>query len=417
MLSAMTLTAVHLVARFAHLLVYLGIGNVFGANSATDSVLLLQAPLLVIMAVTSGAADMVVMPVMHRAAKEGCKVGLPRMLLLWALKWVVPISLTTLLISFLWLGEASWHVALILLPLPWLSTSSVVFQGILNAQGRYHLAALGPLFGALIAAPLFFLPASAITLAMILVAIEVGRFMALGVLVYPQLSSQPARQNHESLMGWAVQGAIWQALGSLCAALNALVNTLVASQLGEGSVTQIEYASRLWNMVPLLFSGPLTLIHAGFSRVAVSTALSVFRIHRMALLFLVAAIAVGGAFHLVAFWIADLLYGHGRMDTETIHALADTLGIYLLCAIPVIPGLVYVRALSAQGRTRLIAIAAIVAVPLNIVCTLILVPIVGQSGIPLSVLCVLSLNTAILVYGIGIRDHMAMCRRLPDDTS
>lgn len=405
MLSAMTLTAVHLVARFAHLLVYLGIGNVFGANSSTDSVLLLQAPLLVIMAVTSGAADMVVMPVMHRAAKEGCDVGLPRMLLLWALKWVVPISLTTVLISLLWLGEASWHVALILLPLPWLSTSSVVFQGILNAQGRYHLAALGPLFGALIAAPLFWLPASAITLAMILVAVEVGRFISLGGFVYKQFSAGSGSYAQSALMSWAIKGSSWQSFGSLCAALNILIHTLFANSLGTGVVTQIEYANRLWNMVPLLFAGPLTLLHAGFSRAAAAKTLALPHIHRMAFFLLGAATSIAIAFYFSADWIVRLLYGGGEMTSSTIQSLGDILGIYFLCAIPFVPGMVYVKALSSQGRTRVISLIAASSVPLNVVLTLLFVSFSGSLGIALAFLLVLSANTIVLGIWVGFDEN------------
>lgn len=65
--SAFIITLINGMSRFLHFLFFIVIGNRFGANSTTDTVLLIQAPLLILVSVTAGIAEAVVMPAMHRA--------------------------------------------------------------------------------------------------------------------------------------------------------------------------------------------------------------------------------------------------------------------------------------------------------------------------------------------------------------
>ena len=61
-LLSLSITGVNIFARLFHLLVFLLIGNLYGMGHTTDLVFLVYAPFAVIMSVTAGAAEVIIMP-------------------------------------------------------------------------------------------------------------------------------------------------------------------------------------------------------------------------------------------------------------------------------------------------------------------------------------------------------------------
>jgi putative peptidoglycan lipid II flippase len=399
--AAFSITAFSLFSRALYLLLFLFIGNRFGANDTTDTVFLFQAPLLVLISVIAGAADAVVMPAMHRAFRGQCVKPL-----LWALVrrviiFIAPASILILLVTSKVYHDATMGFIALLAPMPVLAGFSSINMGVLNAEGKHRRALLGPLYGSLVSMPLiFFLPPSAFNLASILLLFEFGRAGGLWVHARQNYTKREHDEGSEadSVIAWANQRAMFQAVGSFLLALNPLVDVVLASILGTGAVTNVEYANRLWNTVPLLLSGHLMLVYATMSRAASSGQIDRRQVHYNA----IKLGAIASVLSLVAIVgsrvIIDLLYGFGKMEKANLDTLADLLSCYLIGAGPFLAGLVYVRALSAEGRTKIMRNVAAVSVLVNIVLNVLLIKVYGLNGIGLATSFAYIVNTVLLVF-------------------
>jgi putative peptidoglycan lipid II flippase len=386
--SAISITLFNLFARGFHLVLFLSIGNRFGADITTDSVFFLQSPLLVLISVIAGSAETVIMPSMHRAFQANCPNALIRVFIRQAFVFVFP---TTFLVLFLFAqmreGPFPLLIIIFLSPIPLLAALSSIKMGILNSEGKYRRATLGPLYGSILSLPvLAILPKSSHSLAFVLLLFELGR--ALGLWLHTEKRKQ--EKDHENttakdIISWAVRNAKLQAIGSFLLALNPLVDVLFASHIGSGALTKVEYANRLWNIIPLLLSGPLILTYAGMS---LSTSrglrLDYKRVHTRAFVLAASAALLSLAGILASRLIIDILYGFGQMNPTSRTTLANLLACYLIGAGPLMGGLVYVRALSSEGRIRPITITAGINVIANIVLNIALIRAFGLNGIGLA---------------------------------
>jgi peptidoglycan biosynthesis protein MviN/MurJ (putative lipid II flippase) len=383
----LTLTSINLIARGTYFLVFLLIGNLYGATGVTDTVFLLYAPIAVAVTVIAGIAEIVYMPAAHRAEKLHCTQAFQRHLFQKAIVTVSILSPLFALVSFIVAGEINLLVVL-LIPIPVLATTSAIHAGAFNAAGKFRTAALGPVYGALCAATaIWLLPRSAAGLAGTLLVYEIGRAASMYIHAarIPLPHEDPRDHNVEQLLSWAIRGIWLQALGSLLVALNPVVDMLFARTLGHGAVSSVEYANRLWIIIPLLFSGALMMTHSRFSRAASHAVLDHRQVHSRALqLGLLAAFA--GL--LIAFaanlWFMDWLYGWGQMDSATREAVATLLAAYLIGAGPYIASLVYIRALSAVGMVGHITQAAAVSLVVNAILDWALIGPLGLMGLGLA---------------------------------
>src|SRR5437879_533068 len=145
--SAFFTTLIEIFARSIHLLIFLIIGNRFGAGIVTDAVFFLYAPLTVIMSVTAGIAQSVVMPGEHRAQVAQCSNAFRRMIIRHTVNTVLPVSLLAILGAWIISTQADLLVALILLPIPTLASLAAIYTGLLHAEDRHWLAVLSRDYG------------------------------------------------------------------------------------------------------------------------------------------------------------------------------------------------------------------------------------------------------------------------------
>jgi putative peptidoglycan lipid II flippase len=394
------ITAFNLAARGFQLLFFLSVGNRFGANELTDTVLFLQAPLLVLMSVAAGAAETVVMPAMHRAFENNCSVALYRSLKKRAV-WVVSVLTVILLATATAVNRnATWDLLLMLFPIPLLAALSSIQMGALNAEGRYRLAVLGPLYGAVVALPLtFVLPLEAFYLAMVLTAFEAGRYT--GLRYHTRNWSKKGEQDEQpvrDLILWAIRNAKLQAIASFTIALNPMVDFFFARTLGEGSVTLVEYSNRLWNVVPLLLSGHLTLAYAKMSLDASRGKLKKNTVNRHAIK--LGALAIGISIVIILFTdpLIHLVYGFGNMDAASRSRFSGLLKCYIGGAGPFFIGVLFVRALSAEGRVYNITVVSAVSVVVNIIFNMLFISRFGLNGIGLATAFTYFWNALLLAY-------------------
>lgn len=398
-LSGTGIAAGNLLARAAHLGFFLVVGNRLGANAGTDAVFLLYAPLAVISSVAAGVAETVVMPVMHRALERGCAAGLPWRLSARLLLLVAPAGVVAVLIGWVLAGSAPAGAALLLAPVPVLAALSAILTGVLNAADRHLAAVLGPFWGGLAASLVTWLaPPDPLTLALALFTFEAGRFAGLLVRL-PRLagattdSAAAARE----LLAWATRRGLMQALGNLLAALTPFIAVLYARGLGPSAVTCVEYSGRLWNLVYVLFFGHLLMAYAAMSRQAAAGRLEPGAVQRRAFRFGAVALPLSIAGVFGSPTIVTWLYGGGAMEPDVQASLASLLGWYLASTAPYIAGMVYVRALSAEGRTGAITSVAALGVAFFALAAMPLVTWLGLNGIGAAIIGLHLINLGLLV--------------------
>ncbi len=381
--SALSLTVFNVIARAAHLIFFLAIGNHFGADAGTDTVFFLFAPLAVIMSVFAGVADAVVMPAMHRALALNCERRM-RFALIWrTVVLVPPTTLVALVLTLFVTHGVPMNVTLLLLPIPLLAVLSAIFVGLMNAEGKHKGASLGPLYGAFFSfLPLYLMSPTMTSLALTLLLFEIGRILGLFIsLGRSHYSRQDEHENANGLFIWALRGSRWQAVGSFLMALNPLIAVYFARTLGEGAVTSVEYASRLWNLIPLVFSGHLTIAYARMSQLAASNEFEFRSVHNLAaktglaglILCLLSIIIVPGAI--------ELAYGAGKLGVQARAEVVVILKAYLWGAAPFVAGMIYVRAISAQGRAQILTRVAAVTILVNTAILAVLINWLGVAAV------------------------------------
>ncbi len=402
MTTGIRITALILGSRASYLVLFLVIGNRYGATPVTDSVLFIQAPLLVIMAAAAGAAESVVMPAVHRAIHAGCGRGLVTLIAKYSTLSLLPLSLLTAFVAAFFVTNLDLILILTLAALPPLAALSALHAGNLNALGKHTAAASGPIVGAIVAIPLcLLLPLSAHNLAFVLLAQEIGRFAWLAMITraLERSSTAPEKPVPAILKRWAFRGLLAQAAGSLILATNLVVDDIFALQLSTGSVSLVEYASRLWTALPLVAAGPLLLAYTAMSKSAAETGLlPAKQVHRYGARFGIAIVALTACIIPMSNLIVNVLYPIQRLDATSKSALAELLSFYLLGAGPLVVGMVYSRAHSAEGRQSAMTLVALVCVPVNVALNAAFVPWIGLNGIGLSTSIAYSINAALLIY-------------------
>jgi putative peptidoglycan lipid II flippase len=400
MASAPRITLVNIFARAAHLLLFLAISNRFGASTATDTILLLQAPLLIVMSVSAGVADVIVMPAMHRALLSNSSITILNQFRYYALLAALPLSIIAVLIGSYISPKATLLMILIVLPMPLFSTLSSLHTGILNANNMHKRAAIGPLYGGLASIPLLFiLPFTPESVALSLLLFELAKYTGLRLHSYPVIKKlKHQNKSDKALMTWAMKGAGIHAIGSFILAMNLLIDDLFASHLGQGSVSLIEYASRFWNVVPLLLIGNLTLAYANMSRMAANHSLERDQVHNTAIKLGLSALILSIIASIASHPIIQVAYSLGSMTTADQTILSTLINFYLIGAGPFLAGQVYVRAHSSMGNFKAMTIVASISILINTLGNILLIPIFGLNGIALATAISYTCNTLMLAY-------------------
>lgn len=385
-LTTLFVTFANVIARGGHLLLFISIGNQYGIDLTTDSVFFLYAPLVVIISVSTGVADIIVMPTMHRAILLDNSIGVRRALQGLLIKLVVPVSVVSLLLAWMAHRDTPIHMLMLLVPIPICGSLAAFYVGLLNAESKHVEATLGPLYGCVISLPfVFILPKSAYSLETVLLLFEIAKAggLAINVGIRGRVQKELCDDAFD-LISWAIKNGKWQIIGSLLVGLNPLIDVLFANLLGPGSITSVDYAGRLWNLVYVFFTGHLTLLYARLSRQISKGKIDYNQLHKSAFRVGLGALAITFVLILFADPLIKVLYGFGAMSSENADHLANLLKCYFMGTAPFIGGLVYVRALGAEGKTKILTKIAVFSVSANIVFNSIFVPLLGLYGIGLA---------------------------------
>jgi len=176
-------------------------------------------------------------------------------------------------------------------------------------------------------------------------------------------------------------------IGMIIIAFNPIVDKTMASWLGPGSVSLLEYAERLYQI-------PLTLVGSGFLVVILSHWSDSFfqdndKVFRQKV---ITATKIAG---IIAFLITFLLlflnyplvnfvYGYGKLSVHHLNLVSGIWMCYLIGFVPTILGFLFSRAHLAKKNTKLLMAIGISNFILNISFNFIFIGPFGISGLALS---------------------------------
>lgn len=289
-------------------------------------------------------------------------------------------------------------------------------MGILNAHRRFFTPALAPvaLNVAMIAAVLFLAPHLERPVFGLAVGVVVGGLGQLlvqlpalrrgGLLVSPTLEpDHPAVRRCFRLMAPVV-------VGQSANQLNVLVNTMIASFLGGGSVSYLYYADRLVEFPQGVFGIAIaTAVLPTLSEHAARRELTHLRQTLSFALRLAAFIGLPAAIGLFLLRepIVRILYQRGQFGAVEAAGTAAAVGYYALGLLGWGGAKICAQAFYALGDTRTPVKVAVGSMVLNSVLALALVRPLAHGGLALASAAAGTVNAAVLVWLLG--------RRLPQE--
>jgi len=303
-----------------------------------------------------------------------------------------------------------FHLFLETSPLLLLLVSTSLLSGVLNAYRLFALPAVSPGIRASVAILTIFALKGEIGVHSIAVGYvfgELARFTALFIYaakkgIAPTVTSVRA----DGRVYEFLRTASYQVTGMAIIVFNPVVDKTMASWLGLGSVSLLEYSYRLYEI-------PLTFIARGFFVVLLSHWSASFyeegrpRPSRISDLkrsvFRTAWIVGGGGvvasviLILLREPLVSLVYGRGEFDVEHLSIVYTVWTFYLIGLGPTVFGWVFARAHLVLKNTKLLMFSGIVNAVLNVALNLALIGPLGLNGLALSTAITHTVVTVVLV--------------------
>lgn len=285
-----------------------------------------------------------------------------------------------------------------------------ILAGSLNAYKKFSIPAVSPGLRAVIILSFVFALKDVLQVHAIAWGYVAGELVRLLVLL---IVVQRFRLFKLSI-SFAIEAKLWhflrtsfyQILGMVALSLNPLINKAMASWLGVGSVSSLEYAERLF-LIPsnLLILGLVTIILSHWSdkfyggeRKQLKSGVSKVAkwIASLSLIIMVFLILTKDS-------VVNLAYGHGNFPNERLHLVSMVWMFYLLGLVFHCLHHVYVRAQLVKKNTQIVFITAVVMNIATIGLNLFLMNIMGVPGIALTTSIVYGLSVLILMRDFYIR--------------
>ncbi len=361
---ALRLAAISAAARIPGFLIPLVIAALFGAGPVTDAYFLAYGAVFL----TGGTlAQGIESAIVHfsasaresrgfedQAARKVWWIALGVWLLVVPIvAWASPADLATPVIRF----------ALALTPLAILWPVCAAYSGGLVARWKIGQASGSMLWrgaGALAGVAAALLGGGLMAVAVGLGVGELGRL----VWLRRQLARVTLRaDSHRDIPGFG-KAATAQVLAGATGASAPFVERILATTLGSGGVSMLEYASRLLIVPAVLFEGGFApLLLARWSNDLASgrqpTRAEVLRAVGKGILL---AAAIAGLLALLAGPAVRLLLGHGRLSVEEVAAIAGLLRLLAIGFVATMGALLLERLYLAHARNRRLALLALMRV-------------------------------------------------------
>jgi putative peptidoglycan lipid II flippase len=391
-----------IIGRSAGLLIPFFIAAWYGIQASTDAFFLSYAIILMLQSLFAYALELVSVPMIRSQIAKNANPGLfvGRLLifgsaiiaalllaLLLLLKPLLPIMTHFPHATLRLLEKMLWEIS----PLVILTFWSSILSGVLNAYKRFMLPALSPLLRALVILITAYFFRAYFGIQSIILGYLLGescRFLLLFLVsrqITPFRLVFSIRFDRQVLEFFVI--ACFQMIAVIASNINLAVDKIMAARLGEGRISLLHYADRLY-MIPLalLISGTLMPILSHWSEDYERNGLSGLRRNlkqtlRNLALYTIALTILGVTLRRP---LVSLAYRHGQFPVADLRQIELVFSCFLLGLTPgVLMGLV-ARALLILKRTKTLMLGAIGTVALNITFNLFLMKIWGIAGIALS---------------------------------
>jgi putative peptidoglycan lipid II flippase len=380
---ALYLAAISAVARVPGFLIPLMIAAVFGAGPETDAYFLAYGAVFL----TGGTlAQGIESAIVHFSASarsaRGFEDGAARKIWWIALVvWVAVVPLVAIAAPS-HLESSVIRFALLLTPLAVLWPVCAAYSGGLIARWRIGLASGSMLWrgaGALAGLAAALLGGGLLAIAAGLGAGELGRLIWLRSRLLRVIA--PESQGSQGIPGFG-SAASAQVLAAATGASAPFIERILATTLGSGGVSMLEYAARLLIVPAVLFEGGLApLLLARWSNDLASGKIPERReVVRAVGKGILLAAAIAGALALLAHPAVQLLLGHGRLSAGDVTAIANLLRLLAIGFVATMGALLLERFYLAHAKNRRLALLALMRVAVRIGVVVIVLPTMGLSG-------------------------------------
>ena len=280
-----------------------------------------------------------------------------------------------------------------------------ILAGSLNAYKVFSIPALSPAFRAIATLSFIFTFKDIFGVHAIAWGYVVGEVFRLSVLLL--LLSRLNLFRIKLSIGWDkkfsefFQTSSYQVIGMSILALTPMINKTMASWLGHGNVSILEYADRLYQIpMTLIGYGLFTVLLSHWSGDFYNSGEYVFRqkVIKVAKVVGAGTLLLSLILILLRQPLVNFVYKHGEFPIQYLNLVSSILGIYLIGLPPTIIGLIFVRAHLVLKNTKFLMVLGIMNFILNIVFNLVLIKPLGISGLALSTTVTYTILAVVLFF-------------------
>ena len=392
----------------------IAIARFLGADARTDAFFLALSVATLVAGAVGATTQQAAIPFLMEAKREHRDIGayIAEMSTALLLLAVVP----TLILSggvVLYLArERGWPAGQIgvLTELLWLlvpyiafSVLSGIYAGTLNAEHRYNRVAISPALrsGFVLMLVVLLSGMGVVGLAAGYILGELARLTFLVVMV--------AKRQRVRLLAWPrtegigefFRTAVSQMLGSGVVAFLPLLDRIMASGLGAGSVSVLDYADKLWQVpVGFALSGIMVTSLGHWSeRFQQGGTISMLArdTSRMAIGLFAAVVPFCLIFVVIRASIIPVVFAAAKLSPREVGLVTDTLAA-MVCGIPsYIAALIYTRAFLVLKRSDLLLLIGLIELAIKPLLNALLIPRFGTVGIGFATALTYSLATVLLL--------------------
>ena len=401
--DSVVVTILNTAAQLAGFVLFAAITGIFGANEKTDAFFLAYTVPMLFIGPVASAIRTVMLPIFAEcrarnpdllsslvgaALAQGLLVSLAACLLLAiGTPLVLPMVASSLAPES---RELVVVLTLFLLPLIVGQTVSAILGSMYNVEGRFALPAIASGSRHLVALALILLlhgqfgirilPLAFVAAAGYQVAVLAVRWRSLHVQIRWSLGAVAELRRPLRL-------ALPLVLGSSAAYLTVLVTRVVASHLEPGSVTILDYASRIISaLMEVLTAGVLLVVLANWSHTLQQESVEALRsrLRRTVVLVLFLTMPVLAILFALRVPAVTLLLGRGQFNASLVAATASVVAVLLVGTPMDVIGRIYMRYFIAQQATWVVAFASGIRLVLVGALALVLVHPLHLEGLALA---------------------------------
>lgn len=277
---------------------------------------------------------------------------------------------------------------------------SSVLVGTLNTYGKFAFPAISPAFRAIVNLIIIYLFKDVLGVHAIVIGYVGGEIIRLISLLLIIIRLKLVHllisiQFHSRLWKF-LKTASYQAIGMVAVGLNPIIDQAMASWLGEGNVSVLSYADRLY-MIPIsvLVAGLFPVILSHWSKGYYQNEDREWllqQVKKSVKLVFIVTLAVSIFFIIFSRPLVFLAFARGKFDLSLMDTLQVSFICYLLGLIPYVTGSMFTRAHLVLKNTRILMKLAILNCIMNMLLNYFLMHVFGVAGIALST----SVTTAVI---------------------